>query len=155
MKLGRVLDVGCGTGRCLLYLDGNGVGIDHNPTSVSLCRARGLEAYITDEFDPKEAGHFDAILLSHVLEHMEWEDGARLIGQHLPLLRPGGRVLLITPQKAGQNSDPTHVRAFSRLDLSEVLYSLGASSVVNRSFPFPSFVGNFFVHNENHAIGVF
>jgi 2-polyprenyl-3-methyl-5-hydroxy-6-metoxy-1,4-benzoquinol methylase len=155
MKLGRVLDVGCGIGRCLLYLDGNGVGIDHNPTSVSLCRSRGLEVYLPEEFEPQSAGQFDSILLSHVLEHMEWDDGIRLIEQYLPLLQPGGRLVLITPQAAGQKSDPTHVRPFSRHELSEILGSLGATAVKTRSFPFPDFAGSFFVHNENHAVGVF
>ncbi len=41
---GRVLDIGCGAGRCLLYLQQKGldvVGIDTSPLAVEVCRKRG------------------------------------------------------------------------------------------------------------------
>ena len=52
LALGYVLDVGCGTGRNLINLGGRaaGVGVDHNPTSVAAARARGLEAFLPDDF---------------------------------------------------------------------------------------------------------
>ena len=34
LKPGFVLDIGCGVGRNLPHLDGHGIGIDHNETSV-------------------------------------------------------------------------------------------------------------------------
>src|SRR5438445_637922 len=70
---GFVLEVGCGIGRNLLHLDGNGVGVDHNPHSVQVCRDRGLLALTSEEFPYSEfAGdaRFDSILLSHVAGHM-------------------------------------------------------------------------------------
>jgi SAM-dependent methyltransferase len=42
---GRILDIGCGAGRCLLYLKKKGlevVGIDTSPLAVKVCRERGL-----------------------------------------------------------------------------------------------------------------
>ena len=51
-----VLDVGCGIGRNLHHLDGNGVGVDLNPHSVQVARQQGLTAYTTDEFDISPAG---------------------------------------------------------------------------------------------------
>src|SRR4051794_18594837 len=71
LNLGRTLDVGCGIGRNLLHLGGNGVGVDHNETSVQLCRERGLTAYTIDEFfasTESAPGSFDSMLVAHVVE---------------------------------------------------------------------------------------
>ena len=152
-RLGRVLDVGCGVGRCLGFNDGNGVGVDHNPASVEACRRRGLVAYTPAEFDALDPGLFDSMLLSHVLEHTTPGEGRELLERYLPFVRPGGVVMLITPQAAGQRSDPTHVRPLDREDLRRELLDLGATEVLTRSFPFPAVVGRWFTHNENQAIG--
>jgi SAM-dependent methyltransferase len=42
---GRALDIGCGAGRHLLYLQSKGlkvVGVDNSPLALEVCRARGL-----------------------------------------------------------------------------------------------------------------
>ena len=44
---GRVLDVGCGIGRCLDFIRPRGVGVDPNETAIAVCReqrSRGLHA---------------------------------------------------------------------------------------------------------------
>src|SRR4030095_714662 len=50
LHLGETLDVGCGLGRNLQHLEGHGVGVDTNPTSVEICRSKGLEAFTVEEF---------------------------------------------------------------------------------------------------------
>ncbi len=43
---GKVLDIGCGAGRCLLYLQKKGldvIGIDNSPLAVKICRKRGAK----------------------------------------------------------------------------------------------------------------
>jgi 2-polyprenyl-3-methyl-5-hydroxy-6-metoxy-1,4-benzoquinol methylase len=154
MGLGRVLDVGCGIGRCLAFVDGNGVGVDHNAASIDVCRAAGLEAYTPDEFDIGAHGTFDTLLCSHVLEHMDEPAGIDLLRSYLPALRPGGRVLVITPQEAGQSSDPTHVRFVDEPASERVLKALGLEAIRIRSFPFPRVVGRVFRHNEFQGTGV-
>src|SRR5215468_2590796 len=47
---GFTLDIGCGIGRNLLHLAGDGVGIDHNAHSVEIARSRGLAAFTPGEF---------------------------------------------------------------------------------------------------------
>jgi 2-polyprenyl-3-methyl-5-hydroxy-6-metoxy-1,4-benzoquinol methylase len=153
LDLGRVLDVGCGVGRCLGFLDGRGVGVDHNPTSVAECRARGFEAFTPEEFAARGFPLFDTLLLSHVLEHLDAESGEELVRSYLPHVRPGGRVVLITPQEAGQRSDPTHVRFVDAEAARALLTRIGASVSTVRSFPFPRLVGRVFVHNETIASG--
>jgi 2-polyprenyl-3-methyl-5-hydroxy-6-metoxy-1,4-benzoquinol methylase len=155
LGMGRVLDVGCGVGRCLEFIDGDGVGIDHNPESVAECRRRGLEAHTPEEFAALDAGRFDTILLSHVLEHIGAEDGDALVARYLPSLRDGGRVILITPQEAGQRSDPTHVRFVDAPDSERLLAELGATRIRSRSFPLPRRAGRYFLYNETIVVGTF
>jgi len=153
LNLGRTLDIGCGIGRCLAFIDGNGVGVDHNEKSVEVCRSRGLEAYTPAEFLTIDAGLFDSILLSHVLEHTTIAEGKELLESYLPHLKPGGRILLITPQMAGQKSDPTHVRFLDAEALRQQIAELGGVEIKTRSFPFPRFAGGLFRYNESQAIG--
>ena len=153
LGLGRMLDVGCGIGRNLVSNGGRGVGVDHSPAAVEQCRRLGLEAYTPEEFDAADPGVFDSMLLSHVLEHTTPDEGRALLERYLPRVRPGGLVVLMTPQAAGQRSDPTHVRPIDREALARELRSLGVEGIRTRSFPFPPFVGRVFRHNENEAVG--
>lgn len=153
LQLGFVLDVGCGIGRCLEFNDGNGIGVDHNPTSVAYCRERGLDAYTPSEFAERKFGPFDSLLLSHVLEHTTAEGSLELLKTYSSYVRPGGQIVLITPQEAGQRSDPTHVRLLDRNDLQCELERLGLIDLRSRSFPFPTPVGKVFRLNENVAWG--
>ncbi len=64
----RVLDVGCGAGRCCLYLQQKGhdvLGVDTSPLAVKVCRLRGVKharvASITQFKSP--SGAFDTILM--------------------------------------------------------------------------------------------
>lgn len=154
LSLGRVLDVGCGVGRCLTFVGGNGVGVDHNEVAVEICRQRGLEAYLPEEFEKLSLEPFDSLLLSHVVEHMEKDEANELLRRYLPFVRQHGKVVLITPQPAGQRSDPTHVRYVGPDVLRETLEAQGIRIVEERSFPFPRIVGGIFRHNENQIVGV-
>lgn len=153
LDLGFVLDVGCGTGRNLLHLGGRaaGVGVDLNPAAVAIARRRGLVAYSTGAFrDAPEAtpGRFDSLLLSHVLEHMSEGEAGELIRSYLDLLRPGGKIVVITPQEAGHRSDPTHVEFMDFTRVESVLHSAGCRPFASYSFPFPRALGRFFKYNE-------
>lgn len=155
LQLGRVLDVGCGVGRNLAHLDGNGVGVDHNPTSVNLARQRGLVAYTPDEFarSPQAvAGSFDTLLCAHVLEHLDETDARALLTDYLPFVRPGGRVVAICPQQRGQASDPTHLTFFDPATLQALLTSVGLVVQSTRSFPLPAAAGRWFTHNETIVV---
>lgn len=151
LGLGFTLDLGCGTGRNLAHLGGHGVGVDHNPHSVAAARARGLEAYSSEEFPRSERARpaaFEALLVAHVLEHMALPAAIELVGAHLAYVRPGGRVVLITPQEAGFASDSTHVAFTGFAELGAVLAAHGLACERRYSFPFPRLAGRFFPHNE-------
>jgi SAM-dependent methyltransferase len=151
LNLGRTLDVGCGIGRNLSHIDGNGVGVDHNLTSVEFCRARGFEAYTIDEFFASKHARpaaFDGLLAAHLLEHLPAEDARDVVEAYLPYVRSGGRVVFITPQERGYDSDATHVRFVGHAESAAMVRALGLDLHRQYSFPFPRPAGRVFTYNE-------
>jgi SAM-dependent methyltransferase len=96
---------------------------------------------------------FDALLFAHVLEHMTRVDAAALVAQWLHHLRPGGKLLLITPQEAGFRSDPSHVEFMDFDALRALLADVGCEPLRAYSFPFPRLAGRVFQHNEFVVLG--
>lgn len=150
LRLGRVLDVGCGVGRNLRYCAPGSVGVDHNAHSVAAARARGLTAYTPEEFAATDCvpGSFDSLLCAHVLEHLDAGKASALLARYLPYVRPGGRAVLITPQEAGFASDATHVRFVGFAELTEEARAAGLDVRRLYSFPLPRAAGRIFRHNE-------
>jgi glycosyltransferase involved in cell wall biosynthesis len=155
LGLGFVLDVGCGIGRNLGHLDGRGVGVDHNPHSVAEARARGLEAYTVEEFASSQRsrpGSFDSLLCAHVLEHMGMDEARTLLLDYLPLVKAGGRLVIIVPQAAGFRSDASHVQYLDRARLATLTGPLPIDLERIFSFPFPAWAGRVFRYNETVAV---
>jgi len=154
MRLGRCLDVGCGNGRNLGYLPKGSVGVDHNTFSIRAAREAGLEAYTVEEFfaDPALAApaSFDSMLAAHLIEHLEPGEAREIIASYLPMVRPGGRVVFITPQERGYASDETHVAFTDFAALRELSDDLGLQVLSSHSFPFPRRAGTLFIYNEFH-----
>lgn len=154
LDLGRVLDVGCGTGRNLSHLPPGSVGVDHNPHSISSARDRGLDAYTTAEFDAANfpPGSFDSMLVAHVLEHMSEAAGRELFDHYLPFVCDGGRVVVICPQERGYKSDPTHERWVDFSAIRQLAEQVGLAVERSWSFPFPRPIGRMFPYNEFVAL---
>lgn len=151
MGLGRVLDVGCGIGRTMQFFD-EAVGVDHNPDSIAHVRELGLTGWTADEWPEcpdARPESFDTILVAHVLEHLDEQLGQQLLQDYLPCLRPGGRLVLICPQEAGQASDATHVRFLDYDDLDRAARHVGCLPESVGSFPFPRVAGRRFPYNES------
>lgn len=155
--LGRTLDVGCGIGRQLRALPAGSVGVDHNAQAIARARADGFTAYVSSEFHDSPDGapdSYDAMLLSHVAEHMTFAEDVALLNEYLPCLRSGGKVLLICPQERGFASDETHVEYFDLDRLAELARAVGLTPVVRRSFPFPPLAGRAFTYNEFNLLAL-
>lgn len=95
----RLLDVGCGNGAFLADARTAGwecVGTDFDPHAVAMIRSLGIDAHLGElEALRFEAGSFDAITLSHVIEHVH--DPKVLLAECARLLRPGGTLWIATP----------------------------------------------------------
>ena len=152
---GRTLDVGCGIGRNLRYLNRKDVvGVDHNIDSVSYVRGLGYPAFVPDEFHRKFSGRndFETILISHVLEHLDVPSATEVVRSYLPYLASNGKVIVICPQELGYESDPTHVTYFTGQRLSVMLTELGLRIERVRSFPLPKLFGQKFIYNEHVVV---
>ena len=156
LRLGRTIDVGCGVGRNLATLAEGSVGVDHNPFSIAAARRKGLRAFTVDEFfsdpDVSRPASYDSILAAHLIEHLTRDQARTVIGSYLPLVKPGGRVVFITPQERGHASDPTHLELTDQAALRELVADLGLTTEREYSFPFPRIFGKAFIYNEFHHI---
>jgi SAM-dependent methyltransferase len=157
LEPGFTLDIGCGLGRHLLHLDGNGVGIDHNKTSLEHVRSLGLAAFTPEEFQRSgfcKPGRFDSLLLSHVAEHMTQEEAIGLLQPYVPLLKTGGKLVMIAPQEAGFEKDASHREFMDFEKLRAIARALGFSPLKEYSFPLPRFLGRFFYFNEFISVSI-
>lgn len=96
---GRLLDVGCGSGRQLKFMQDMGwqaEGVDIDPVAVSGARAKGLLVRFGLLAEQNYPGnHFDVITMGHLLEHVH--DPLGLLGECRRILKPGGRLVVVTP----------------------------------------------------------
>lgn len=134
----RLLDIGCGNGDFLVNARDAGwdvVGLDPDPKAVAVALQRGLDvrAGCLDLF-AAESSCFDAITLSHVLEHLH--DPTQLIHAVHRLLKPGGVIFVDTPniesrgaRRWGRNwrglETPRHLVLFSQAGLVDMLKAAG------------------------------
>lgn len=142
LGLGRTIDVGCGNGRNLATLPEGSVGVDHNPYLIDSARRKGLAAYTVDEFfanpDLTRPASYDSILASHLIEHLTRPQAREVMASYLPLVKPGGLVMFITPQERGHASDPTHLDFTDQKALRELCADLGLITEKEYSFPLPA-----------------
>lgn len=98
----RVLDVGCGIGNFVAWaaaggLDAEGVEVDRQALEVA--RSRGLVVHELDDLaSVVEPSSVDVVTLWDVIEHLV--DPAAAVRDLVPLLRPGGLVVMETPDVA-------------------------------------------------------
>lgn len=97
---GRLLDVGCGNGIFLDQMKQLGwevVGVEPDEGAASVAVQKfGLEVFQGSLEEAKfPNGHFNAITLNHVLEHVL--DPIELLKECRRVLRPGGKLVVATP----------------------------------------------------------
>jgi 2-polyprenyl-3-methyl-5-hydroxy-6-metoxy-1,4-benzoquinol methylase len=96
---GKLLEIGCGNGdRLALFreLGWKANGIEPDAGAAQLASAKGLNVLAaTLQPGALPAASFDAILMSHVIEHVP--DPQETIRECHRLLRPGGVLVMLTP----------------------------------------------------------
>jgi 2-polyprenyl-3-methyl-5-hydroxy-6-metoxy-1,4-benzoquinol methylase len=99
----KVLDVGCGSGVLLARMKSLGwetEGVEIDPGGVEAARARGVTVHQGQLADAQfPDNHFDAVHSAHVIEHVY--DPVALLRECFRILKPGGRLVVITPNTQG------------------------------------------------------
>lgn len=146
---GRLLDVGCGLGALFSAVGDQWemYGVERSAFCVDHIRERYPDVTVYNEdlsaigFDD---GFFDAIELSHVIEHVR--DPIPLMRELHRILKPGGWLLIGTPNMAGfvarrfkENfrllHDRSHVCMYSTDSLKRLLHETGFEPQVTK-YPF-------------------
>ena len=126
-----ILDVGCGTGINLKYLDqyGKASGLDFSKDALYFSRSRGNAALVCGSGDclPFKNNSFDIVCAMDVLEHIEDDEGA--VRELFRILRIGGYLILTVPafQLLWSQHDAAahHKRRYNQSDLLHTLTSCG------------------------------
>jgi len=98
-----IVDLGCGRGEWLEALRERGLaayGVDTNALAVEGCRARGLDAHHADAVAHLRSlsdAALSGVSAFHLVEHLPLDALVALLDEALRVLRPGGILLLETP----------------------------------------------------------
>jgi cyclopropane fatty-acyl-phospholipid synthase-like methyltransferase len=134
---GAILDIGCGAGQMLHFLKDHGFanvsGVDISAEQVALAAARGLQARVADVFEYLRGSReeFEAIVALDIVEHFGKSEQIPLFEAIFSALRPGGKLILQTPNGDGLFSaqviygDLTHLTIFNEGSLSQLLQLVG------------------------------
>ena len=164
-----VLDVGCATGTTGNYLLDQGVagrvyGIEYDEAMAAQARQRYQEVLVGDVEAMDLAAlprSIDLIIFGDVLEHLRAPE--RLLQQLVPLLSPTGRVIVSVPNMQHVSAiyqlavkgywpandrgifDRTHLRMFTRKNLTELVEQAGLSVIeLKRVYRFRDRLGSSF-----------
>lgn len=133
---GDHLDVGCGAGNLVSFASRRGLrarGLDGDESNVLNARTQGLDVFVGDARCPsvEDGVQFDVITMIHLVEHFAPPEAEQLLVANIRLLRPGGRLIIVTPNFADWSVvsnvfwlDPTHVRPYPPLLLTKMLTKL-------------------------------
>ncbi len=133
----RILDVGCGEGeilrRLLAELGVRAEGVEVNPATAAAVRAQGFVCYAPGARELEEGG-WDALVMSHVIEHFAYEPLVSLLDGYLAHLAVGGVLVVATPLMHPRfYDDCDHVRPYPPQALGQLFGELGQQ--VQRQLP--------------------
>lgn len=97
---GHVLEIGSGPGWDADALEAAGLTVrrtDITQGFIDIQRGRGKQADRLDAIDDDLGGPYDAVVMLHVLQHMEPADLSAVLAKVAGALRPGGRFLVSVP----------------------------------------------------------
>ena len=138
---GRLLEVGCGSGATLKFMEGLGwqvEGVDFDLAAVEQARKKGLAVHLgtlAEQSLPENT--FDAIAARHFIEHVP--DPIDVLRECRRLLKPGGLLVLITPNANSWGhrlyledwrglEPPRHLRIFTRSSLTAACTQAGLNT---------------------------
>lgn len=141
-KESAILDIGCGTGEFVYYLQCGGYqkvgGVDVSPEQIDEGRRLGIEGLVcADIFDflQNQQEQFDAIIARDVMEHFTKDEIFNMLALIKNALKPGGVFIMQSPNGEGMNysvlyyGDFTHEVVFTRSSLSQIFRNNGFSDI--------------------------
>lgn len=99
----KVIDLACGDGdfvALLLEAGIDAIGVDADAKTCADAQAKGLPVICQNVFDylaTAPAASVDGIFCAHLVEHLAYPQVVELIQHATRILRPGGRLILATP----------------------------------------------------------
>ncbi len=144
----EILEIGCGNGRFLKYLDNQGYanveGIDVSQDQVSFGKKefqlKNISVQDTIPYLTAKKKKYDVIYMMDVAEHLELEylvELGRIIHQKL---KPGGRLIMqapngLAPLSPNRFSDVTHLRAYTSYSFTQLQKMFGFQEISNYELP--------------------
>jgi ubiquinone/menaquinone biosynthesis C-methylase UbiE len=138
-KPGKLLDVGCGDGTFLNLMRVRGWdvdGIDFDAAAIQTAKKKHNLTLRHGDLRAAKLSEatFDAVTMSHVVEHLT--DPIGLLREIHRLLKPGGQLVMTTPNTSGVGHQkfgaswfgvdaPRHLHLFNKSNLSEVARRAG------------------------------
>ena len=127
----RILDLGCGTGKMLQFLQdwGQPIGADVDRSAVVFCRQRGCQAIVhcAAEALPFVDGSMNAITAFDLLEHVV--DDGRVLGEAHRVCRTGGKFVASVPAFSflwgRQDEISNHQRRYTASQLKGRIVNMG------------------------------
>jgi 2-polyprenyl-3-methyl-5-hydroxy-6-metoxy-1,4-benzoquinol methylase len=134
----RILDVGCGRGGLVYWLQQRGYrnagGIDLSTEQIDTARKLGipnLQQADVGEYLAGRLGHYDALVLRDVLEHFTREEIVEVLELCRSAIRPGGVLIVQVPNAESpffgriRYGDFTHELAFSSSSITQLFNVVG------------------------------
>ena len=105
----RILDVGCGSGRDLLWLKNLGyrvTGFEKSPALAAIALEKANAPVIVGDFETYDFSEFfvDAVILVGALVHIPPERFCRILRNILRAVKPAGHVLLTLKEGLGRRT---------------------------------------------------
>lgn len=98
LKENVILDIGCGEGNVLRKNRKQAHGIDVNTTIVRQLQKRGFQVKEGSATSiPYQDSFFDVVHCSNIIEHLTPNDAQTMFREIKRVLKPGGKIILITP----------------------------------------------------------
>ena len=143
-KASRILDIGCGYGRLLYFLEQEGYynvyGIDISQEQTEIARNLGLkniQCISAFDFLADKHAFYDTIILLDVLEHFNKKAIIELLDKVFLSSKPGAAIILqvpnaLTPLSIYAHEDFTHETVFTPASLRQVLKIVGYQNIQTR-----------------------
>lgn len=139
---GKLLEVGCGSGARLARLRNLGWQVEGQEVDPKAANFAAQNHHLTVHLGELEslslpAGSFDAVTISHVIEHVP--DPVALLAESYRLLKPGGVLVAVTPNSESfghrhfggewlQLDPPRHLHLFSPPTLRQLALMAGITN---------------------------